>query len=152
MRIVVLSASAKERLTSLQKYSDNSVERKRSLYLLLSNQGHSMSQVAKMTGSHYTTIASLLNAWESACVENRFSVLKQAAGQGAKKKLQPIEKQIPELLEKHNRNLNFVLQDIEKQYGITISKLTLQNFLKDTGLSLQTSAHITQKQARRTGF
>jgi len=47
MRIVVLSASAKERLTSLQKYSDNSVERKRSLYLLFSNQGHSMSQVAK---------------------------------------------------------------------------------------------------------
>ena len=54
MRIVVLSASEKERLTSLQKYSDNSVERKRSLYLLLSNQGHSMKRKASIQTLAFT--------------------------------------------------------------------------------------------------
>jgi transposase len=134
MKRVVLSLSEKEQLTHLQKYSDNSVERTRSLYLLMSNQGYSMSKVAKMYSANYTTIEKLINAWETASPENRFSVLRYAKGQGSKKKLQPIEKQIPEIMEKHNRNLNFVLQEIEEQYGIKICKLTLQNFLKDTGL------------------
>jgi len=134
MRKVVLSQLEKEKLTNLQKYSDNLVVRKRSLLLLLSNQSNSMSKIAKMTGVHYTAVERLLNAWENAEPENRFSVLKQAKGQGAKVKLKPIEKQIPELMEKHNRNLKLVLQDIENQYNIKICKITLQNFLKVTGL------------------
>jgi transposase len=134
MRKVVLSQLEKEKLTNLQKYSDNLVVRKRSLWLLLSNQGNSMSKVAKMAGVDYTAVERLLNAWENAEPENRFSVLKQAKGQGAKVKLKPIEKQIPELMEKHDRNLKFVLQDIENQYDIKICKITLQNFLKVTGL------------------
>lgn len=134
MRKVVLSQLEKEKLTNLQKYSDNLVVRKRSLWLLLSNQGNSMSKVAKMAGVDYTAVERLLNSWEKSEPENRFSVLKQAKGQGAKVKLKPIEKQIPELMEKHDRNLKFVLQDIENQYDIKICKITLQNFLKVTGL------------------
>jgi len=134
MRKVVLSQSEKEKLTSLQKYSDNSVERNRSLCLLLSNKGNSMSKIAKMLGMCYQAISKLLDAWEGAEPENRFSVLRHAEGQGAKVKLKPIEKEIPEMLEKHNRNTKLVLQEIENQYNIKICKVTLQNFLKDTGL------------------
>jgi transposase len=136
MRKVVLSQSEKEKLTNLHKYSDNLVERNRSLCLLLSSQGNSMSKVAKMLGMCYQTISNLLDAWERADPKNRFSVLKYSKGQGAKVKLKPIEKQIPELMEKHNRNLKLVLQDIENEHNIRICKATLQNFLKGTGLCL----------------
>lgn len=146
MRRVVLSKGEIEKLSHLYKHSNNLVERKHSQQLLLSNQGYSMSEVARITGVCYQSIGLLLNAWEAAESEKRFSVLRNAKGQGAKKKLQSIEKQIPELMEKHNRNLNFVLEDIEKQYGIKICKLTLQIFLKDTRLYLQASKKVAQKQ------
>jgi transposase len=136
MRRVVLSRFEKEKLTHLQKYSDNSVERKRSLCLLLSNMGNSANKVAKTVGMCYQSVSSLINRWETAEPENRFSVLRNAEGQGAKAKLQPIEKHIPELMEKHGGNIKLVLQDIENQYDVKICKLTLQNFLKGTGLSL----------------
>jgi len=134
MRKVVLSPCEKERLSHLQQYSNNSVERKRSLILLLSNQGNSMSKVSKLVEVNYTTVFRLLNTWEAAAPENRFSVLKNAEGQGAKVKLNPVEKHLPKLLEENDRNLNFVLQEIKKQFGITVCKLTLQNFLKSTRL------------------
>ena len=146
MRRVVLSESEIEKLSYLHKHSDNLVERKHSQQLLLSNQGYSMSAVARITGVCYQAIGLLLNAWESSEPAKRFSVLRNAEGQGAKKKLQIIEKQIPELLEKHNRNLNFVLEEIDQQHGIKICKLTLQNFLKATGLFLQASKKVTKKQ------
>lgn len=130
MRRVILSKSEKETLEYLYKHSKNLVERRRSHQLLLSNQGYSMSEVGRITGVCYQAIGLLFNAWEAALNENRFSVLRNAKGQGAKNKLQSIEKQIPELMVKHEGNLNFVVENIEKQYGIKICKLTLQNFLK----------------------
>jgi transposase len=134
MRRIVLTQSEIEKLGNLHKYSDNLVERRHAQQLLLSNQGYSMSKVAKITGVCYQSIANLLNAWEAAESENRFSILRTAKGQGAKLKLQGIEKEIPVLMEKNDRNLNFVLDDIEKQFGIKISKLTLRNFLKYAGI------------------
>jgi transposase len=136
MRKVVLSQSEKEKLTYLQKYSDNSVERTRSLCLILSNQGNSMSKVAKTVGMCYQSVSSLLDRWEAAEPENRFSVLQNAEGQGAKRKLEQIKEQIPEMLEKHNRNLNLVLQEIDNQHNISICKKTLQNFLKGAQICL----------------
>ena len=134
MRRVVLSQSEKEKLTYLQKYSDNLVERNRSLCLLLSNQGNSMSKIAKMRGMCYQAIGNLLDAWETSAPENRFSVLRHVKGQGAKAKLKSIEKHIPELMEKHNRNLKLVQQDIENEHNIKVCKMTLQTFLKGKGL------------------
>ena len=93
-----------------------------------------MSKIARMLGMCYQAISNLLEAWETAEPENRYSVLRYAKGQGAKAKLKPIEKQIPELLEKHNRDLKLVLQDIENKHNIAICKVTLQTFLKGTGL------------------
>ena len=48
MRFVVLNNTEREKLEYLQKYSSNSVERNRSLCLLLSNKGNSMGAVAKL--------------------------------------------------------------------------------------------------------
>lgn len=122
MRVVVLSNSEREKLEYLQKHSPNSVERNRSLYLLLSDKGNSMSQVARLMNIHWLTVQRLINAWEGADEQNRFSVLKQTEGQGAKKKIEPIADKIPALMEKHGRNLDLVRQDIQKRHGISICK------------------------------
>lgn len=134
MRIVELTTSEIKKLEYLQKHSTNSVERNRSLCLLLSSKGNSMSEVGRLMNIHWHTVKRLLDAWEQADAEERLSVLRQGEGQGAKIKLEPIAEHIPDLMEKHNRNLNLVLQEIENEHGIKICKLTLQNFLKDTGL------------------
>ena len=142
MRIVTLSSAEREHLEYLQKHSANSVERNRSLCLLLSSQGNSMQQVAKLMNIHWVSVKRLLDVWESVDSQKRFSVLRPAKGQGAKVKLKSIATQIPKILDKNNRNLHFVLEDIEKQYGIKVCKLTLQNFLKDAGLYLETNPKI----------
>jgi transposase len=134
MRRVVLSQSEKAELSRLQKYSSNSVERQRSLILLLSHQGNSMSKIAEMLEVNNSTVSRLLDAWEATASENRFSVLRHAPGKGAKMKLKPIEEHLPDLMEKNNRDLNFVLKEIENEYNIKICKVTLQTFLKDIGL------------------
>jgi len=152
MRFVVLNNTEREKLEYLQKYSSNSVERNRSLCLLLSNKGNSMCAVAKLMNISWFTVRRLINAWEKADEANRFSVLRQAEGQGAKKKLSQVEAQIPDLMEKHGRNLDLVLEDIQKQFGINVCKLTLQIFLKDAGLYLEADTKIVKKQARPTGF
>ena len=136
MRKVVLNPSDKEKLSELQRYSTNLVERERSLILLLSHQGHSMSKVAKLANVGYSTVIRLLDAWEGADPKDRFSVLRYAPGQGAKVKLAPIVDQVPLLMDEHSGNLNLVLYSIEKQHGIKVCKLTLQNFLKGTGICL----------------
>lgn len=145
MRIVELSQSEKEKLQYLQKYSTNLVERNRSLCLLLSSQGNSMSVVGRMMNIHWHTVKRLLDDWEQAAEDERFSVLRQGKGQGAKVKLEPINEHISALMDKHNRNLNLVLQEIEEVHHIKVCKLTLQNFLKGTGLYLQTNTEIAQK-------
>ena len=145
MRRVVLDRNEREKLEYLQKHSSNSVERNRRLCLLLSDKGNSMSKVAKLVNIHWITVSRLITAWEQADAQNRFSVLRQAQGQGAKKKLGPISDKIPDLLDKHNRNLDLVLQEIQKQFGIIICKLTLQNFLKDAGLYVETNTKIVKK-------
>lgn len=147
MRIVILKEKEREKLEYLQKHSKNSVERNRCLCLLLSAQGNSMSQVAKLMNINWFTVMRLINAWEQADEQNRFSVLQQAKGQGAKTKLTPIKDQIPGLLEKHDRNLDLVLDEIKNQFNINICKLTLQNFLKDAGLYLETDKKIIKNQA-----
>lgn len=147
MRRVVLSKTEREHLEYLQKYSTNSVERSRSLCLLLSDKGNSMSKVSGLMNIHWLTVSRLITAWEKADDNNRFSVLRQSEGQGAKKKLAPIADQIPDLMDKHQRNLDLVQQEIKTQFDINICKLTLQNFLKDTGLYLEANTKITEKQA-----
>lgn len=145
MRVVVLNKTEKEKLEYLQKHSINFLERNRSLCLLLSNKGHSMSTVAKLMNTSWWTVSRLISAWEKADEQNRFSVLSRAEGQGAKRKLAPIERQIPDLMEKHDRNLDLVLEEVQQRFGISICKLTLQNFLKGTGLYLEADKKIAEK-------
>lgn len=145
MRRVVLSKTERKQLEYLQKYSDNPVERNRSLCLLLSDKGNSMAEVSRLMNIHRLTVSRLITAWEQAEGNNRYSVLRQAEGQGAKKKLAPISTEIPRLMEEHGRNLDLVREDIRQKFGIRVCKLTLQNFLKETGLYLETDTQTVKK-------
>ena len=145
MRRVVLSTTERARLEYLQKYSNNSVERNQNLCLLLSNKGNSMSRVARLMDIHWITVNRLISAWEKSGEKIVSSVLRQSERQDVKKKLAPIGNQIPRLMDKHERTLDFVRQDIKTRFGIDTCKLTLQNFLKDTGLYLGTNTKIVER-------
>jgi len=136
MRHIVLTKNEIAKLTSIQKHGKNMLERNRSMCLLLSNQKHSMSEVARLMNIDRMTVVRLLDAWENSSVDKRFDVLYRVEGQGAKVKLESVRDKIPELLEKHNRTTKLILEDLEKNYNIKVCKITLHTFLKSAGLYL----------------
>ncbi|MFI3303121.1 MAG: helix-turn-helix domain-containing protein [Rikenellaceae bacterium] len=134
MRYVLLSENEKKQLEELYKDSDSWVIRRRCQALLLSNNGHSLAEVAKQLNIHWNTVSRLIDRWESNDADNRLSVLSTNAGQGAKLKLKPVIDILPGLVEKHDRNLKPILEILEKEHSIKVCKFTLQSFLKGTGL------------------
>ena len=133
MRTIRLNEEEKQQLTELQKTSVNSVVRKRCLYLLLSDNLYSMKEISSITNVHWETVSRLFDSWERATREQKLSVLSIAPGRGAKVKLNEVKDLLPELVEKHSRNLNPILAILEKEYNIKVCKSTLQNFLKGAG-------------------
>ena len=102
--------------------------------LLLSDKGNSLVDVAKLLNIHWNTVSRLLDKWSSVDNGNKFSVLHSAKGQGAKIKLEPVAELLPDLVEKYSRNLKPILDVLEKEHSIIVSKVTLQSFLKGAGL------------------
>lgn len=107
---------------------------RRCLCLLLSDNNISAIQVSRLVGVHRNTVDTLFNKWDSVDGEQRLAVLFSAKGQGAKVKLAPVADLLPQLVEKYSRNLKPILETLEKEHSIKVSKLTLQNFLKGTQL------------------
>jgi transposase len=134
MRRVVLTKNEKEKLTFIQKNGKTTLERNRSMCLLLSNQSKSMSEAARLMNIDRMTVVQLFDAWDGAEANKRFAVLYREEGNGAKPKLETVRNEIPQLLEKNNRNCKLVLEALEKEYGIKVCKITLQNFLKGAGI------------------
>jgi transposase len=69
-----------------------------------------------------------VNSWESS--PDRYSTLSIAKGRGAKVKLDPVKELLPDLVKEHCRNLNPILDKLEKEHNIKVCKSTLQHFLK----------------------
>lgn len=134
MRYLRLTEEEKLELELLYKNSPNSVVRERSLMLLFSNKGQSVNDISLFFNHTRHTVSKLLSAWENRGDTPATSVLSVKKGRGAKVKLQPVAALLPELVEKHSRNLKPILARLEKEYGVKVSKQTLQNFLKGTGL------------------
>ena len=132
MRIIELSEEEKSKLEALYKTSPNSVVRRRCQSLLFSNEGRSIKEVSSLVGVTRRTTERFFNAWESA--EDKFSTLSIAQGRGPKVKLAPVADILPDLVHQHSRNLNLVLDILAKNHQIVVCKLTLQNFLKESGL------------------
>jgi len=134
MRYVKLSEEEKRQLEELYKTSGNSIVIKRCLCLLLSDKQNSMIEVSRQLGVDRLTVRKLIEKWDSLESGKRLSALYSLNGQGAKVKLEPVADILPELVDKHNRNLKPILEILENEYCIKVCKSTLHNFLKGTGL------------------
>jgi len=134
MRYIILTDKEREKLEQTYKTSTNFIERSRSFQILLSDKMNSMAEVSRITGIDLQAVIRLFNAWESASAENKMSTLSIASGRGPKVKLEQVRDKLPEMVEKHCRNLNPVLHWLDIEYNIKICKQTLRTFLKDDRL------------------
>lgn len=134
MRFIILTDKEREQLEQCYKTSHNFIERSRSLQLLLSDRKNSMAEVSRITKVDLQAIIRLFNAWDSASAENKMNTLSIASGRGPKVKLEQVRDKLPEMVEKHSRNLNPILHRLDIEYNIKICKQTLRTFLKDARL------------------
>ena len=134
MRFIVLTNSEREQLEKIQKTSTNFIERSRRLQILLSDRKNSMAEVSRISKVDLQAVIRLFNAWDSASAENKINTLSIASGRGPKVKLEQVRDKLPEMVEKHSRNLNPILHWLDIEYNIKICKQTLRTFLKDARL------------------
>jgi transposase len=134
MRYLRLTEEEKNELELLHKNSPNSLVRERSMMILLSNNSLCVNEIALFSGHTRHTVSRLLNAWKDRGSTPSIDILSIKKGRGVKVKLRPVAELLPELVEKHNRNLKPILAILEKEHHIKVSKQTLQNFLKGAGV------------------
>jgi transposase len=134
MRVISLTEDERQELELLLKTSGNSVIRERCSMLMLSDNGLCVNKIAAITHHTRHTVSRFLNQWERRGAVPTLDVLSVAKGRGARIKLAPVKELLPELVEKHSRNLKPILAILEKEYSVTVSKQTLQNFLKEAGI------------------
>jgi len=70
-------------------------------------------------------------------------------GRGVKTRLKGYEKEVDEQVELHGRNLKNVLTYFKETHNIIICKKTLQNFLKGTGVYLETGKTFPKEQTEQ---
>jgi transposase len=129
MRYIRLKTEEIEVLELSCKSSNNTIN-KRSQCLLLSDQGRTIIDLAKIFNVSRRSIERWFDKWENEGVNS----LPISAGRGVKTRLKGLESVISEQLVIHNRNLKNVLLFLEENHDVRICKRTLQNFLKDIGL------------------
>jgi hypothetical protein len=134
MRYIVLTDQEREKLEQTYKLSTNFIERSRSLQLLLSDKRNSMAEVSRQSNTDIQAVVRLFNAWDSSAEEDKMKTLSVASGRGPKFKLEQVRDKLPELVEKHSRNLNPIIHCLDIEHNIRICKQTLQTFLKDARL------------------
>lgn len=133
MRYIKLLDEELKLINYLFKNSNNSVVRERCSFLKLSLDKKSMMDISRIMKVGRLRITSFFNAWE-ACktIEGKQLTLGIKKGRGAKLKLKKVADLIPKLVNENSRNLNVVLDILEREHQIKITKQTLINFLKDT--------------------
>lgn len=119
--------------------SDNERLVKRCKAILLSNQEiYSMQEIAEKLGICRTSVHYIFKEWEQLKKyksKNKIEILSEIGeGRGAKSKLEPIKDKLPTLVKKYNWRTKKLLQVIEENYGIKVTRVTLQNYLKKNNI------------------
>ena len=138
MRYITLKTEELEALEQLYKNSDDNLVRKRSQCLLLFHQKQSITDLSKIFGVSRRTIERWYDGW----IKNGVDSLQMVPGRGVKTRLKGYEDEVKTQVELHGRNFKNVLNYFQEHHNITICKKTLQNFLKDTGLYMETNQAI----------
>ncbi|WBX95590.1 MULTISPECIES: hypothetical protein [Chryseobacterium] len=131
MRFIELTEEESILVENLYKNSDSSVVRERCMFLRLSAQKKSMMEISRIMEVGRLRVTLFFNAWEQAeNLSEKQKTLSIKTGRGAKLKLDPVKDILPDLVKENSRNLNVVLNILEREHEIKITKPTLRNFLK----------------------
>lgn len=131
MRFIELTEEESILVENLYKNSDSSVVRERFMFLRLSAQKKSTMEISRIMQVGRLRVTLFFNAWEQAeNLSEKQKTLSIKTGRGAKLKLDPVKDILPDLVKENSRNLNVVLNILEREHEIKITKPTLRNFLK----------------------
>lgn len=131
MRFIELTEEESILVENLYKNSDSSVVRERCMFLRLSAQKKSMMEISRIMQVGRLRVTLFFNAWEQAeNLSEKQKTLSIKTGRGAKLKLDPVKDILPDLVKENSRNLNVILNILEREHEIKITKPTLRNFLK----------------------
>ena len=119
--------------------SDNERLVKRCKAILLSSQEiYSMQEIADMLDICRTSVHYIFKEWEQLKKykpKNRIQIFGEIGeGRGAKSKLEPIKDKLPDLVKMYNRRTKKLLEIVEENYGIKVTRVTLQNYLKKNNI------------------
>ena len=97
-----------------------------------------MQEIAEKLGICRTSVHYIFKEWEQLKKhkpKNKIEILSEIGeGRGAKSKLEPIKDKLPALVKKCNWRTKKLLQVIEENYGIKVTRVTLQNYLKKNNI------------------
>lgn len=103
------------------------------MFLKLSVDKKSIMEISRIMKVGRLRVTLFFNAWEAAkTLKDKQETLGIKKGRGAKLKLEKVADILPELVKENSRNLNVVLDILEREHQIKITKQTLINFLKET--------------------
>lgn len=128
---------SEEQKSSLQKgytFGKSPLYRRRCHCILLSHSRQTVAELSNLFGVGEPSIRSWLKLWES----EGLTGLDLKPGRGRKPKLNTSEpshvQKVKTLIENEPQNLNQVKGQIAEELGITLSKRTLQRFLKNLNI------------------
>ena len=130
MRFIELEDSEKEELMRRYANHKSTTVRKRVQALILSSQYYSRKGIREATGMSRTTLSRFFKEWENMELSERIDTLFIKDGRGAKPKLDSIIEKLPDLAERYNGRISVILRVLEENYGIKVSRPTLQKYLK----------------------
>lgn len=129
-RFIKLSEEQRKELGQGFKTGSKSIFRQRCHYVLMSDQGYEIPQIAELYGVTRQLVARWFNRYE----QQGISGLHTSKGRGEKPilRLDNTEhvQSVKTLVEEHAQDLNPVLAALEKRLGQPLSKRTLHRFLK----------------------
>lgn len=129
-RYIKLTTEQEQELVDGFKTGKKATFRERCHYILLSNQGMEIDSIAEL----YKATRQRVGRWFDRYETDGIVGLHAQRGQGRKPILRVENKvhadAVEELVQKHSQNLQPVLQGIKKRFGKSMSKKTLQRFLK----------------------
>lgn len=127
-----LSESDKEQLTTLFKYHDSYSVRRRAHLILLSTDGFSIDEIARIYQIHRDTVGTTFNRWEREGIEGLFD--EERSGRPPKLSEDEANEAV-ELLKEDPRSIKKALAGTIEKTGKEISKWTLKRIIKNADLS-----------------
>ena len=145
MRFIKLSETDLKSLESGHRHGKHFLFRDRCQCLILSHQGHTISEFTKLFNVHHVTIYEWFNLWES----GGSKALHKKSGQGHCPKLSPANPKHVEharaLVEDEMRNLKAVVAKLSAELEIEMHPDTLKRFLKNLPTLSADSANVSKR-------